>query len=956
MGSKGLALFVLVVFLMIPFEIWGQSQNVNQKIDSLYGVIYGGPFYNDFEISTNHLNKIQLLAEQNNLVSRIAQCHINRAWLAQNFNDLKLMQFGINQAKLLERAYPDSLSAVLKGDIAYTEASYLRRLGDYLGAISAYRNIVNGELTDSLLFYDTFTSIGINYLSSGNVARALENYQKALFYLPKSLDEENYQLEQSIGYQSIGTAYITMYKQTSDSMFASKAKEYLEQSLLLLESLTDLPAQRINKSSTLINLSKAYALQGDHQKALTLLTPARELLRSNEAFLNYVEKQKGDILLEKGKPIQASLSYRKALKIANAKYGSSDARTMELIQRLSKSSREEGKIKESIMYAKNGLSSFKGKSEFLSIESKAILILPLQVEYVLSRFKKALLDDQVNFSDSVLVDFHQVVQLAETLRKTFPSREFKEFLSVQSKELMEGAIMLAWKNYQKTKNGRYISEAFWFSEKSKSLTLLEKIQGREAIKYANIPDSALVKTDKLRREITLAEEILKKSNHKDEKTLNLLENKHTDLEKHIAFLEKEFPTYYQLKYDDNVPDLDNIQKGLKHGELIIHYFAAKEFLYAIYLSKELRSFKKYELSKEKFNNYLSCLHTNPAKNKDSFPFETYRKLSMEISRQIFDFELLKGVDQLNIIPDGLLHYLPFETLINDLSGKFMVEDFDISYELSLKLRKINNQLQNNKINNYSGFAPTYRTGQVVTLRNGQGNRRIKEYKLGRLLYNTLEVYEMQKILGGVAYYGEEATEAAFLKQVKPHSIFHLSAHGVSNEQSPLNSAIFFTNPNEQFGKNDNVLHAHEIYGISIPESVGILSACESGYGKYASGEGLISLQRAFYYAGCNSLIASLWNANDESSYRIMLNFGKYLIKGERKSHALRLAKIDFINAYSPAFRHPYYWANYTLTGNYGKMNFENKNRDWLLYGLILSGFLLGVFMIIKKQKSLNRTR
>jgi CHAT domain-containing protein len=96
------------------------------------------------------------------------------------------------------------------------------------------------------------------------------------------------------------------------------------------------------------------------------------------------------------------------------------------------------------------------------------------------------------------------------------------------------------------------------------------------------------------------------------------------------------------------------------------------------------------------------------------------------------------------------------------------------------------------------------------------------------------------------------------KKMNKYSVLHLSTHAEANQAGgqPL---IAFA---------DTVLFLNELYSMSIPAKLIVLSACETNIGEVKSGEGVFSLSRGFAYAGANSTIASLWNVNAASTGQI----------------------------------------------------------------------------------------
>jgi CHAT domain-containing protein len=110
--------------------------------------------------------------------------------------------------------------------------------------------------------------------------------------------------------------------------------------------------------------------------------------------------------------------------------------------------------------------------------------------------------------------------------------------------------------------------------------------------------------------------------------------------------------------------------------------------------------------------------------------------------------------------------------------------------------------------------------------------------------------------------------------------------------------------------------------VRLDADLVVLSACESGLGKELGGEGLIGLTRAFQYAGARSVMASLWNVNDQATAELMIRFYRHLRAGKTKDEALRAAQRELIEGPieivdETGERHlvgasaPYYWATFS---------------------------------------------
>ena len=116
-------------------------------------------------------------------------------------------------------------------------------------------------------------------------------------------------------------------------------------------------------------------------------------------------------------------------------------------------------------------------------------------------------------------------------------------------------------------------------------------------------------------------------------------------------------------------------------------------------------------------------------------------------------------------------------------------------------------------------------------------------------------------------------------------------------------------------EGDGLLDTYEIYNMSLQSRMSVLSACNTGSGRLQKGEGVMSLARAFLYAGCPAIVMTLWSVEDESSANLMIDFYKNLLSGYSKDEALRKAKIKHIQSADPLKAHPYFWLGYVSIGD-----------------------------------------
>jgi CHAT domain-containing protein len=142
--------------------------------------------------------------------------------------------------------------------------------------------------------------------------------------------------------------------------------------------------------------------------------------------------------------------------------------------------------------------------------------------------------------------------------------------------------------------------------------------------------------------------------------------------------------------------------------------------------------------------------------------------------------------------------------------------------------------------------------------------------------------------------------------------------------------------------------------MRLNAQLAVLSACNTGYGKIAKGEGVMSLARGFAQAGVPAIVMSLWTAQDKSTSEIMGNFYKALADGKTKDESLKIAKLTYLENASKLGAHPYFWAAFVLVGENKPLEFHTTH--YIFYGFIalfIISFLV-YFSVIRKNISTNQ--
>ncbi len=560
--------------------------------------------------------------------------------------------------------------------------------------------------------------------------------------------------------------------------------------------------------------------------------------------------------------------------------------------------------------------------------------------------------------------FDLLDQLISRSRQSFRVAASKFYLQQLWKKAYEQATLSCLELYQETKEGIHLDRAFQFANKNKAIVLLEGIKNLSSKELAGIPDSLLEKEEDLLKQYYQAEiawyESASDQIGKDDPALkNRLLDLKNQLDRLTDRFEKEYPAYFELKYAPLEPaSPQTLQDQLDSKSVLIEFFVGEEKIFVFFLTKEQYFFKQLD-KPSSFNRSVDEFRTLSSKFGLTEPEQVrFDRLGIDLYDLLLKNELEQlpsEISNLIIVPDDVLLSLSFETLKRSTnSSDYLLQNFQISYLYTSQL--LNRPFDHQRIRwaekRFLGFGLEYDESILNLLKDVDtiGNRRginLKLRDLGQLEYSDDEVLAIQGLLRGQVFVNEKATKANFFNHLANGNILHMAMHGLIDLENPLKSALVFAP--DKIRQDDYLLYAGDIYGLQIPNNrMVMLSACNTGFGKLYTGEGIRSLSRAFMYAGAPSVVASLWGAPDKSTRDITVDYYKYLKKGLSKSQALQQAKIDFLEKASPTYRHPAYWAHLIVIGEDEALFSTPSNNNWWLIGACVLLLLSGIVFFRKK--------
>jgi CHAT domain-containing protein len=245
-----------------------------------------------------------------------------------------------------------------------------------------------------------------------------------------------------------------------------------------------------------------------------------------------------------------------------------------------------------------------------------------------------------------------------------------------------------------------------------------------------------------------------------------------------------------------------------------------------------------------------------------------------------------------------------------------------------------------KAENSESSVSTYRTGKEKNLRSGIGELPGAENEF-KMLKNRYKGFYPSKM---------NASEKTWKENAHEYGILHFAMHGLIDEKEPEFSSLVFTEDGNK--EEDNFLYAYEIKQSKLNASMVVLSACETGAGKYQRGEGVLSIGRGFMYAGVPSIVMTLWKLNDQSASELIGNFYANLEVGQQKDKALQDAKIKYLETSNDMAAHPALWACFIQLGDYSPIILAQKSYfNYLIISAVIgSVIVLLLFFYRRKNK------
>jgi CHAT domain-containing protein/tetratricopeptide (TPR) repeat protein len=322
--------------------------------------------------------------------------------------------------------------------------------------------------------------------------------------------------------------------------------------------------------------------------------------------------------------------------------------------------------------------------------------------------------------------------------------------------------------------------------------------------------------------------------------------------------------------------------------------------------------------------------------------------------------------RLLIVPDLILANLPFEMLllrapealtykpINEpvYADDFLLHKYAFAYSPTVALLKVDENIAPRRkgiavfANPFEGNEPAADKEVLLRFRTG--------WRFDPLPFAELEAERLKKDHSAVRIFKRQnATKAAFMKEVPQESIVHIATHAFVDTTFDAFSGLILAAGHDS--SDDGILMGYEISSLNLHNDLIVLSACETGRGKLVNGEGVLGLPRQFLAAGASTVMMTLWKVDDRFTSDLMPDFYRYYLgKKQSKVDALKHSKLQILKRAARQngvyYQHPFYWASFVLFGDPGSEGRSSRKPFTFIFMISMIALAVGIFYSIRRRR------
>lgn len=490
-------------------------------------------------------------------------------------------------------------------------------------------------------------------------------------------------------------------------------------------------------------------------------------------------------------------------------------------------------------------------------------------------------------------------------------------------------------------------EALKWSEYTKARLFSEALSKQSGNSIPSIPESVLLDDEKLNAEfaavLTKRQEAYEKNNKDVVNTIDSeVKSARSRLDTHKNTLRARFPLFAATRYPEPM-ELKDIDLRADEWALVYDVSDAGVIIYLLNGRKLVQVFFNPISQKELASlveRYLEPLRINSEADFDKlkkFNLEAGRKISQTLLHDVLQY--LPANVPVKIVPDDCLELMPFEMLVLNSKGaiksdnglpyisgaEFFADRNPVSYFQSLTALTLARTVKSrgasgdrllvmaDPVFDRKETQQERRSSLMVAMEDSDPACQTRPQRLERTRDLATDLASRFGVKVDI-FQRLDASKAILLNKIAPHldryESIVFATHGYFSPGNPLiREPILLLTMLPKC--TDGYLYQSEVLGLKMKANVVALTACQTGTGKFVPGEGVMSMGRAFQYAGASSVLMSLWNVHEKASVDLVGSFFRHVQAGKNRLEALKSAREDIQNK---GYKHPYFWSAFILVG------------------------------------------
>jgi CHAT domain-containing protein len=279
-------------------------------------------------------------------------------------------------------------------------------------------------------------------------------------------------------------------------------------------------------------------------------------------------------------------------------------------------------------------------------------------------------------------------------------------------------------------------------------------------------------------------------------------------------------------------------------------------------------------------------------------------------------DLPPRVRRLVIVPDGILHRVPFAAL--RINNAYAVRRYAFALAPSAIVQAwLWGRATPNQAPSQRSVATVLALGDPRFAREVQSDPDIEALRsafnetggLPRLKGSADEAQLVARFGANSVVRLRDSASAWYLKHATLDSfrVIHLATHAVVDDRAATRTALALA---PGAGESGFVTPA-DLAALKLHADLVMLSACRTAGGRIVAGEGVRGLTAPLFAAGARAVVASYWEIGDRQTVRLVHDFYRALAEGHPAADALRLAEVAALDRGAP----PREWAAFTISGD-----------------------------------------